>query len=167
MDIQRYCAYDKLMQLALQIIELHRNIITINPYQEEYSLPCELANQRARELYRLLIHATTCIHYRQREITKEGRYISEEEDNRTALSLLQQILPLPKYSLWESDLIMYKTLYEDYGTEKTFTVKEIKQQRYFKGETTRRIIGKLKKMGIVQVVSGNRYKGGYHYRLAK
>jgi hypothetical protein len=167
MDVQRYCAYDKLLQLALQIIEIHRDICTVNPYQQEYALPDHLANRRTQELYQLLIHSLTCIHHRQRELTREGKYISEEEDNRTALSLLQQILPLPQYSLWESDLILYKTLYEEYGTEKTFTVKEIRQQRHFKSETTRRIIGKLKKMGILKVVSGNRYKGGYHYKLAK
>lgn len=165
MDIQRYCAYDKLLQLALQIIELHRDIHTVNPHQEEYTLPEHLSSQRAIELHRLLIHATTCLHHRQREENSEGRYISDEEDNITALSLLQQILPLPKYSLWESDLILYKILYEEYGTEKTFTVKEITRKRYFRHQTTRRIIGKLKKMGILQA-TGNRYKG-YRYQLTK
>lgn len=165
MDIQRYCAYDKLLQLALQIIGIHRDINTVNPYQEEYALPDHFANRRTQELYQLLIHALTCIHHRQRETTTEGKYISEEEDNRTALSLLQQILPLPEYSLWESDLILYKTLYEEYGTEKNFTVKELVSKRYFKHETTRRIIGKLKKMGIL-TATGNRYKG-YRYQLTK
>jgi len=165
MDIQRYCAYDKLLQLALQIIGIHRDINTVNPYKEEYALPNHLVNRRTQELYRLLIHALTCIHHRQRELTREGKYISEEEDNTTALSLLQQILPLPDYSLWESDLILYKTLYEEYGTEKTFTVKELVSKRYFKHETTRRIIGKLKKMGIL-TATGNRYKG-YRYQLTK
>jgi hypothetical protein len=161
MKIQRYCAYDKLLQLALQIVAIHPDINTINIYEYQYQLPKEVSNKRSIELYKLLIHGLTCLHHRQREATAEGKYVSEEEDNTTALSLLQQILPLPEFTLCESELILYKTLYEAYGTEKGFTTKTIINKRYYKPETTKRIIKKLKQMGILKA-RGNRYKG-YEY----
>jgi hypothetical protein len=165
MEIKRYCAYDKLLGLALQIIEIHRDITTFNAHKSDYALPRELANQRAQELYRLLVHSITCLHHRQRDKSAEGSYLSEEEDNTTALNLIQQILPLPEYSLCESELVIYKNLYEEYGTKQPFTIREITNRKYFKHENTRRIIAKLRKMGILKVTSGNRYKGGYWYQL--
>jgi hypothetical protein len=107
MEIKRYCAYDKLLGLALQIIEIHRDITTFNAHKSDYALPTELANQRAQELYRLLVHSITCLHHRQRDKSAEGSYLSEEEDNTTALNLIQQILPLPEYSLCESELVIF------------------------------------------------------------
>jgi DNA-binding MarR family transcriptional regulator len=161
MEIQRYCAYDKLMELALQMVSIHPDIHTVNPHEYCYQLPENVSNQKSVALYNLLIHGLTCLHHRQREITLEGKYISEEEDNITALSLVQQILPLPEFTLSCSEISLYKTLYEVYGNDKVFTMKEIVYRRYYKAETTKRIIKKLKKMGILKA-TGNRYKG-YEY----
>jgi DNA-binding MarR family transcriptional regulator len=161
MEIKQYCAYDKLLQIALLIIEINPKIIVVNTFENNYLPPKTLANKRAIELFKLLVQAITILHYRQREKTVEGKYISEEEDNTTALSLLQQILPLPEFTLCESELILYKTLYEVYGTEKGFKMKAIINKRYYKTETTKRIIKKLKKMGLLNA-RGNRYKG-YEY----
>lgn len=162
MNIKRYCAYDKLLKLALQMIEIHSNLVTVNPFEMCYALPVEFSNKRTEELYQLLIHGITCLHHRQREMTVEGKYISEEEDNRTAISLLQQILPLPEFTLCESELILYKIIYEDYQTN-SFSSREIIRKRYYKTDTTKRIIKKLKKMGLLEV-KGNRYRG-YQYKL--
>ena len=164
MEIQRYCSYDKLLELALQMIAIHPNMVTVNVYETQYRLPQTLTSKKAEELYQLLIHGIICMHHRDREVTVEGNYISEEEDNITALSLLQQILPLPEYSLSESELILYKTIYQDYQT-KSFSTKELINKRYFKSATTKRIIKKLKKMGLLEAV-GNRYRG-YQYRICE
>jgi hypothetical protein len=164
MGIQRYCAYDRLLCLALSLTELHTNINTHNPFEDGFALPEHLASKKMVQLYNLLIHGITCLHYVQREQTLEGKYISEPEDNTAALSLMAQLLPLPNFALTEAQLLFYKYLYEQYGTTKGFTVRQVIKLRYYKNVAIIRVyIQKLKKMGLLEV-TGNKYRG-YTYRF--
>ena len=158
-----------LFEFSQLVISLYPDHLTNNPYnsmREKLDLSEYFYRHHKEDVYRLyhlLVHSFTCLNHLYRLQDKEGNYISDKQDNITALSMLQGE-GFTDRLLSEVLRETYRELMSYYGTKNLFTAKKSCFILQMSKTTMNRHLLDLEQLGYVYRTGGNK-KTGYEYRL--
>jgi len=150
-----------------------------NPHAERLALPPEVFKQRrANQLYLGVIETITFYHQRQREVKSDrnGRpYVETRiEDIEAANELLAPVLSVKSDELtgaqrsFLEDLKTWLAEKRSAGEKKeTFRAKEVRRALRVSPSTANRHLKALRQYGLLKIVGGERYRGGYEQKLTR
>ncbi|GGI58481.1 hypothetical protein GCM10011444_27900 [Winogradskyella haliclonae] len=156
------------------------NVTVVNPYATLIKLPDTISNPRVSLMLLLnFIEVITYFHQYQREsyvdkTTGETVVITHPDDIALAFNLLKNTLLRKADELHKATRQFYnwlstylKDMHDASNEESTpqFTALDIRKAKTIHPRTLNRYLQELKLYHYIEVIGGNKHRGGYRYRL--
>jgi len=145
-----------------------------NPHAEALELPPEVFKQRrANQLYLDVIETITFYHQRQREVKRDRNglpYVETQiEDIEAANELLAPVLSVKSDELTGAQRSFLEDLkrWLQQKDKDTFRSKEVRRALRVSPSTAGRHLKALRRYGLLEIVGGERYRGGYEQTLTR